>query len=52
MEFIKAIIIFLSFLSNGVLSNSVGISQLYVERSRKIAGNVKKSLDKKASLKS
>jgi len=52
MEFKKAIIVFLAFLSDGVLSNSVGISQSYVERSRKIAGNIKKFIDKKALLKS
>ncbi|KAL7052591.1 hypothetical protein ACKWTF_004927 [Chironomus riparius] len=38
MEFQKAIIIFLALLSNSVLSNSVGNSQSYVERRRKIAG--------------
>lgn len=52
MEFKKAIIVFLAFLSDRVLSNSVGISQSYVERSRKIAGNIKISVDKKDLLKS
>lgn len=41
MEFKKAIIIFLIFLSDAVLSNSVGTSRSYVERRRKIAGKIK-----------
>lgn len=51
MEFKKAIIIFLIFLSDAVLSNSVGTSRSYVERRRKIAGNKKISQTKKNIIK-
>lgn len=51
MEFKKSIIIFLIFLSDAVLSNSVGTSRSYVERRRKIAGNKKISQTKKNIIK-